>query len=491
MLTILHLSDLHRAEDAPVSNDMLLNCLLTDVENHSRGQPSISKCDVIVVTGDIIKGARADDANYADTLRKQYQEAKTFLTRLCEELLGGDLARLFLVPGNHDVCWPLSKQSMEAVRPSSPADTLPMLEQVNSPYRWSWKECNLFMIRNTEDYKNRLVFFKEFFDDLYRNQSYKFSLDEKKQATHFVTPDRKALFSGFTSLVGNDCFDRRGRISLDAVAANSLKLRESSARNISLKIAFWHHNLDSMGFRTDHLNSSEALPMLIDQGYVLGLHGHQHRSGVISFSYHSDPNRFMPVISAGSLCAGHDDIPPGYRRQYNVLEIDEKKFSVRVHVREWLGDTSFVAARPYEFGGKTWNDVSLVLLKGATRGSIADLDALSNRIDEAEILVRKGESRKAWEILKELPNEIPIVRKLSVETLHSLGDWDALLDMVKNPLNADELGMAVDALCKKGDFDGAEGLVQKCESDTLGYDRRFLEELKKRVQAERLLFGVR
>ena len=89
LLTALHLSDLHRFETAPVSNDLLLSCLLLDLEKQPRESPPIRKCDVAVVTGDLVRGAQMDDANFAETLRKQYREAKSFLTRLSDELFDG------------------------------------------------------------------------------------------------------------------------------------------------------------------------------------------------------------------------------------------------------------------------------------------------------------------------------------------------------------------------------------------------------------------
>lgn len=89
VLTILHLSDLHRSQNAPVSNDMLFSCLLLELEKQRVEDPVIPPCDVAVITGDIIMGATVDDRNASETLTKQYQEAKGFLIQLSEELFDG------------------------------------------------------------------------------------------------------------------------------------------------------------------------------------------------------------------------------------------------------------------------------------------------------------------------------------------------------------------------------------------------------------------
>ena len=489
MLTVLHLSDLHRSQDAPVSNDLLLSCLLLDLEKHQAENLPIHKCDVAIVTGDLVRGASIDEVNVSETLNKQYKEAKSFLIRLSQKLFEGDLRRIFLMPGNHDVCWQLCQQSMETVEEDGRMDIPDLLEGVNSPYRWSWKDRCLYRIRDFEVYRSRFKHFKEFFDDLYEEQGYEFSLEDNEQAVNFVTPDGKALITGFSSLYGNDCYDRRGRISADNVARNGLRLRELGLDGIPLKIAFWHHSLETSEFGVDHLNRSEVLPLLIDRGYILGLHGHQHKSGIMTFAYHLDPKRVMPIISCGSVCANPQAIPPGYRRQYNIIEVDEKKCSMKVHVREWFGNTSFTAAKLQEFGGRSWSEVGLPLLQDKAQDQTQVSNELSRSFDSAELYMREQQFEKAYPLLKGLPQNVPIVRKLLIETLHALGRWNELTETIQEPTNQYELGVVVDALCKQGNPDRADQIVTQCQTDVLTYERGFLDNLKKRIQAEKVVLG--
>jgi hypothetical protein len=479
------LSDLHRSQDEPVSNDMLLSCLLQDLEKQRHEVPAIPKCDVAVITGDIVRGASLDDSNFSETFIKQYQEATSFLIQLSEELFDGDTGRILLIPGNHDICWQICQQSTEPIETTGRMDVPKLLDGVNSPYRWSWADRQLYRIKDSDLYKKRLNYFKDFFDTFYRVNGNTFSLEDNEQAVNFVIEDQKALFTGFSSLYGNDCYDHRGRIFADCVARNGLKLRKSEMADISLKIAFWHHSLESSEYGVDHLNRTEVLPLLIDQSYCIGLHGHKHRSEVISFAYHLNPELFMPIVSSGSLCGSPYAIPAGYRRQYNIIEINEIQSKIKIHVREWFNNTTFTSAKLQEFGGKSWIEKDLPLLKEIIKRKPQILDNLSVSIEKAEMYLRDNKFEDALCLLRKLPQDVPIVHNLVLETLHALGKWDEIISLVQNPLNSHELSIVIDALCKKGAFDSAHLMISERENDTSTYDKNFIEMQKKRVDIER------
>jgi len=489
VLTILHMSDLHRSQNAPVSNDMLLSCLLIDLEKQQDENPAIPKCDVVVVTGDIIRGSPIDDANFSVTLTEQYEEAKDFLIRLSEKLFDGDLSRVFVMPGNHDVCWHICKQSMELAdtKDLKNVSVSELLGGINSRYRLSLDDAyaKLYHIKDWELYKSRLKYFKAFFDDFYKTQGYTFSYDDNEQVVNFVTSDNRVMFTGFSSLYGNDCYDRRGRICTDAVARNGLRIRKSALNDIPLKIAFWHHGLESSEYNIDHLNRHEVLPLLIDRGYVLGLHGHQHKGNIVSYEYHLDPERYMPIISAGSLCAGSQEIPEGHRRQYNVIEIDEENFKIKIHVRDWLGNTSFTPARLREFSDKSWTEKELPLLR-ETEGRKGVLSKISIDLDKADYLIRDAKYNEALGLLIEMPHDIPIVKKLLIECLPKLGKWDELIALIPKPGRLNELDIIVDALCKRNKFDVADQRISEYKKDIASCDDKgFIDDLEKKVIAER------
>ncbi len=491
VVSVLQISDLHRSKDTPVSNDFLLSCLLSDIDKHATESPKIPKCDLIVITGDLVAGAKIDDENAPDTLKKQYAQAKDFLVRLCKKLLKGDLSRLFIVPGNHDVSWPASRRSMERVEDVGSIDVPNALARVNSPYRWSWKELTMYRIRSMEEYAERLSSFKEFFDDFYQSLKLRFSLQDQRQALNFVTPDGRALFTGFCSLHENDCFNRRGKISIDDIARNNLSIRESIMNEISLKVAFWHHSVEGTGYHDDHLNSFEVLPHLIDHGYALGLHGHQHKSAVVSYAYSLNPKLVMPIIAGGSLCAGPYDIPPGYRRQYNIIEIDDANARIRVHVREWFDDTIWAPARLQEFGGKSCMEVDMPILQEVLQTSKQKTNAaVIQAVQQGEASVRAKDYDSALIALASIPRDILLVRKLLIESFQMLGRWPELIDLIGNPTNTEELALMVDALAKVKDFSKAERILETCSNEPERYDRTFIDELRKRLDAERRYVGV-
>ena len=482
MLTILQISDLHRSPAQPVSNDLLLETMLTDIEKHRDQDPKIQSCDVIVVAGDLISGVGIDDVDSRDRLKTQYRQAKDFLTSLCNELLGGDLRRIFIIPGNHDVCWRASRAAMERIEGIKGSEVRNLLTAPNSPYRWSWSDLSLYRIKTTEEYAQRLGDFKDFFDDFYRSVGFTFDLRHNSQTVNFVTPDARSLFSGFCSLAANDCFNLKGEISIDGVAANNLEVRGSFIKDIPLKVAFWHHGIEGSGYNEDHLNSSEILPQLVNHGYALGLHGHQHRSAVVSYAYSMTPQLVMPVVASGSLCAGSHDLPTGYRRQYNIVEIDDLKSKARIHVREWIDNEIWIGPKLQDFGGKSYFDVELPILSIALHEKVAFPVSVSQSIEQAEAAVKARRYTKAISLLKDVPHSIPLVRKLLLEAFHEEGLWNELTDLIGNPENSEELALVVDALSKLGQFDKAR-LILESSDEPDEYDPTLVNTLRRRLDA--------
>ena len=360
MVTLLHISDLHRSPDAPASNDYLLSCLLIDIARHGQNNPMIPKCDGIVVTGDLVEGVGIGEQEPEIALRKQYSEANEFLSKLCDQLLDGNRSRVFITPGNHDVCWPIAHRAMTKVPISSVSNIRREISKRGGLVRWSWGDLSPYVISNMEMYDRRLELFKDFFNDFYRGLGHSFELDPAKQTVNFVLPDHNLLLTSFCSLYGNDCFNHNGRVFQDAIATNEQRLNAESEQLV--KIAFWHHSPATSSYQEDCLDTVDTLPLLIDRGYVLGLHGHQHRSNVTTFSDILNPGNYMPVVGCGSLGAGPYDIPPGYRRQYNILEINENSFTLRVHVREWFNNQVWDPVKLPEWNGNSWIEMKLPLL---------------------------------------------------------------------------------------------------------------------------------
>ena len=75
-VSILQISDLHRERSSPIRNDALLSSLQNDRDRYATGRDSVAirPPDIIVVSGDIIRGAPPGTTDYEAQLSDQYQE---------------------------------------------------------------------------------------------------------------------------------------------------------------------------------------------------------------------------------------------------------------------------------------------------------------------------------------------------------------------------------------------------------------------------------
>ena len=97
MFSILHIPDLHRSTEEPVDNSSLLAALLVDCDRYAGKTPRIPPPHAIVVSGDIIQGARIDAPGWLQSMKDQYAVANSFLTALCDRFLDGDRSRMVLL----------------------------------------------------------------------------------------------------------------------------------------------------------------------------------------------------------------------------------------------------------------------------------------------------------------------------------------------------------------------------------------------------------
>ena len=70
---------------------------------------------------------------------------------------------------------------------------------------------------------------------------------------------------------------------------------------------------------------ARVIHRLIDFGFTVGLHGHQHYPGAAPFEYRLPNLSSMAVVAGGSLAVGDRELPMGERRQFNIVVIDLSK----------------------------------------------------------------------------------------------------------------------------------------------------------------------
>ncbi len=436
--TILHVSDLHRSPEDPISNDELISTLVADIDRAARETPAIAKPNAIVVSGDLVQGVPLDTPEHSAAIAQQYGTAISFLEELTDRLVEGDRSLVAIVPGNHDVDWNVARSAMTPVDPDQvPEGFGPSLCGPLGRMRLDWRKLQAYRINDQATYGRRLAHFDDaisaFYDGVAIERTDLFRLHSWYDGAIGV--------ACFDSCVGNDCFAYYGAIREEAVARAHLALRE---RGHQLHVAVWHHSVAGDPVAADYMSLAH-LYQLIDRGFRIGFHGHQHRAEINSRHAHGLGDERMAVISAGSLCAGRRELPTGTNRQYNVVELSDELTSVRVHVREMAIATNFTAARRAEFGGNSYVDLSWDQPAAATVPSAAA--SRNARVLEAEAALARGNAERAVDILTGIAAEPDsYARALLLQALREHGDDAKLAEAFDSPANADELVSAAFAL---------------------------------------------
>ena len=487
--SIMHISDLHRSPDDPISNEELVSALLHDRDRYVQEDPAIPAPQVIVVSGDLIEGVRLGTQDFSKRIEEQYAVAEDLLSELATRFLEGDRSRLIMVPGNHDVDWNTAFGALVPVDPSeAPKNLDAELYADDSLFRWDWKTRTLYRIADRKKYERRLEPFWGFFERFYEG------LEVPRKAHGSFDARVYDLFGGvvgvaaFNSCDGNDCFAYHGRIERGSVAGCDLGLRDGDAVH-DLRVAVWHHNIEGSPYRSDYMDV-DIVRGMIGRGFGLGLHGHQHKAQAGSQEIRLPSLESMAVISAGSLCAGRRQLPTGTYRQYNVIEIASDLGRVRTHVRAMAVANVFSRASLLEFGGASYMD----LLLSAERNAVGQpIDAGSVRkerqIGSAEIEAKSGNPKRALEILDGM--ELPpgtYERQLYVDAAAEAEDWKAIVRVSNPPTSISELMLRFRALCELEDYQEA--------GDSLARHARELElpeamesELRLRLDTMKVMKG--
>lgn len=194
---------------------------------------------------------------------------------------------------------------------------------------------------------------------------------------------------------------------------------------------------------------ADILQVLIDDGFSLGFHGHQHKPHFIEERYQFGGTRKVTVIGAGTLCAGPRALPTGQARAYNILELDAVTRKARLHQRKMENEN---------FGRPIWGAGHF----SSSRRSFVEFDIQApierrhvvedtKAIGNAEALLRTGKHKEAVELLRPLAGKNPLARKLLWEAYVSLGDYKAMITDFYPPQTVAEIVHVSDGLWEEGD----------------------------------------
>jgi len=444
MYSILHLSDLHRSPDDPISNDELISTLRTDRHRYVSEEPAIRTPDAIVISGDIIQGVPLGTNNHLEKLRCQYSIAEDFLARLCEEFIGGDRSRVVLLPGNHDVDWNTSRAAMTEVS----ADKEPRPEvafREDSVYRWDWRTKHFYQIIDQNRYSRRLDAFWEFAERFYTGVPGLLRFARGSDYNVFRLCDNRIGVAAFNSCNGNDCFAYHGSIKRQAISASHLEL-SSAPYSFELWLAGWHHNIEGPPYRTDYMDM-DLVRNMIGRGFRLGLYGHQHRTQAEPRHIFLPDRNTMAVVGTGSLCAGPKELPTGFYRQYTVIELADDLQSARVHVRQMETAQLFSRAHLNSVGGRSYVDLEWEIPKEiAARLAATAPTPHAQVIIEAERSVKNQRFPDAVSLLEPLMVDLERYgRTVFFEAAVGAGRWDLIIKHGHSPQSIQELMNLVEA----------------------------------------------
>jgi len=468
-LSILHISDLHRSKGCEISNVALLSSLLKDKDRYSVSEsPKIKSPDIIIVSGDVIRGSIKPDGS-EEEVQNQYDEAIAFLNDLTHHFLDGNKNRIVIIPGNHDIDWKFSKESMEKIESSVVLDEKNNLkweilkEALNqtSITRWSWKDLSFYRITDVSKYNKRLEAFANFYHAFYEGKR-TYSIEPKEQFDIFDFPEFNLTIAAFNSCYNNDHLRLVGDIHPECIANVNMKLRSLHKKG-RLVLSTWHHNTKGLPYDSNYMDNSR-LKNFIESGISIGFHGHQHKTELIhEFSDVIEQKKII-VFSAGTLCGGPNELPVGNNRQYNLIEIVNKDESpnleVTLHVREKTDSSPFdnpiwTAGR---IDSKNVSHYTLEIEKPLApdvSGTLIDIEKLMN--------INRYQDAKA--VLLTLDVKDAFVRKFLAECILQTEDFDLAISVFSEPQTDEEAITVLNAAIQLGNKEKMKAVVEKINSN--------------------------
>ena len=283
----------------------------------------------------------------------------------------------------------------------------------------------------------------------------------------------------YASWHGNDCFCHVGEIASGDLSRAQEFLATSRA---PVAIAVWHHSIDG-GPRANDFMDKRVIHRLIDFGFSVGLHGHQHFPHAAPFTLDLPNQTSMAVVCAGSLAVGDGQLPMGEPRQFNIVDIDSENETVTVHVREMSPARVFSGSPRADFGGNTFIELTLPLSPARPKAPQP-----IQILDDAMSAVTLGQYENALTLYADIPSSYSHEkRRIKIKSLEGLSRWDELVAFLDPPETADEVVMGVNLLLEHDRIDEASERLNV----GLGLlDDAHFSELAEKIEARRLFSGL-
>jgi 3',5'-cyclic AMP phosphodiesterase CpdA len=232
---------------------------------------------------------------------------------------------MVIVPGNHDLSWPIARSAYRLERRSDHRATLTEGFYID--------RGEIIEVRSEDAYRQRFEPFSTFYQAV-KGQPY--PLEYAQQAILQHLPQQNLLFLGLNSAWQLDHhFKLRAAIHGGALSDALFRIRTTPEYAGCLKIAIWHHPISGDG--EDRLRDTGFLEQLAKAGFRLALHGHIHQPRNELFRHDmSVGDRRVDVVCAGTFGAPVSEWVPGYPLGYNLLRFGGGKVIVETRRREAL-----------------------------------------------------------------------------------------------------------------------------------------------------------
>ena len=449
IITILHISDLHRITEANV------DCLSAsfNVEKEYYRANNIPMPSFIVVSGDIIQGSKEDDASIAqEEIRSQYEVAAKFLAGLCDLFFGGDRSRMIIVPGNHDVSQYVTRGCMSKIDADDYEPFVDSLWNDDSNIRWSWKDLSFYQINDTIRYKDRFNDFISFYNSFYQDvkwpdRKYPALVDAEAEVIDFK--EEGVTFVCFNSCYQLDHLQQSGYISFNALSNLSTKLL-AKKRQGRLLVAVWHHHTQGLPKDNNYLNY-RILDNMTKYGIGLAFHGHQHISGILNEYRDVFTEDNLWLVSAGTIYGNSSDMVPGTTRQYNLITIEREGIDCHVTLMS-REDKSLQNPEPVWENGMIGRSQRLYYTFGIRLEEEAKEESMEEVYQQINEINKEAEKSKdyiqASRRLMELDLANPAVRKFLMEYLQRAEDMDTIISVFAEPKTPSEAVVFIEGCIK-------------------------------------------
>ena len=262
---------------------------------------------------------------HSTTMPEEYNAAKQFLDNLCQEFQLQP-QQIVIVPGNHDLNWGLAKKAYKLI------DVDEYEGELNEG-SYIKESQSVIRIQDEKKYKQRFTHFSEFYQSI-KGEPYPLEYDRQGILHHF--PEQNLLILALNSAWQLD-HHYKSRASINANALNKAltDIRRNPAYKDCLKLAVWHHPLNS-AFE-DRITDHGFMEQLAKADFRFDLHGHIEKAETRLYPYDlSAGGRKLNIICAGTFGAPIREWVPGYPLQYNLLKLEANKLTVYTRRREEL-----------------------------------------------------------------------------------------------------------------------------------------------------------